>query len=221
MRAAPGLAPRAVVRAERVMLALGLAGQRGGPFRLHAVATLRRAGLVDRGPPDTRDLFHIGRAALPTFDLDRLHAQLDQFGQDRKRVQAGWLLECVVTFALNHEAALAQGRVAAWLVGRVAVDQHAVQASLHARSAVLPAHSRGWRADSGIVGRLPGRIGRQSTAALHHHTKAAEAEHLDIDFGVSNHLTDLLHGQNTGQDRTLDAVTATVELDRRMTRGRG
>src|SRR5690606_20595832 len=106
-------APGSIVRAQRVLLALGPARQRRIPSWLHAVAAAA-GSLVDRLAPYARDLGDVARAALAALDLDRRHPSVDQLGQDCQRIQAGRLLDRIVALAAraDDEAPLAQRRVA-------------------------------------------------------------------------------------------------------------
>jgi len=170
--------------------------------------------VVDRGAPDARDLFDVSGAALASLDLDRGDAERHQLRQHRERVQAGRLLERIVADSVDVETPLAQRRVAARLVGRVAVDQDFVQARANAVGAVLPAHCRRRRADAGGIRRLAGCVRRQRAAPFDHHAQATETEHLDLGTRVAADVSDLRQRQHARQHCPLDAIAFAVELDR-------
>jgi hypothetical protein len=70
------------------------------------------------------------------------------------------------------------------------------------------------------VGRFAGGVGRQGAAPLDHHAQAAEAEDLDLDRGVGDHLFDLGQGQHPRQHRAGDAEVLVVEVDGVVAGGR-
>lgn len=64
------------------------------------------------------------------------------------------------------------------------------------------------------VRRLAGRVAGEQAAPLDHHAQAAEAEHLDLDVGVLDHVAHLVDRQHARQHRAHHAEALARKVDR-------
>ncbi len=127
-------------RAEGVLAAFGMSVEFGHPGRARHEIPAVRERRVDRVAPDPRHLRHVGGAALASLDLHRAHAHAQERRQQLDRVQARRFLDRVVGRSIDVEPSLAQRGIGSALAGRVAVDEHPVQARLEPGGRLLPAH---------------------------------------------------------------------------------